>query len=177
MSDPVAIISATAAILSAIGGGIACIAAFRSAKHAKGTFDAVELSEKRLLLRQLSVAAHEVSVEVDRIKWIAQGLHMSYKTLFTFAGQFNGSRQKLCEQEIDAKLQEADSLLERAKPFTKFQDALLNGPMEEIALREIAISQALLRAKALKEKLEHEARSVEMQNQSHRERTLNNSSK
>ncbi len=177
MSDPVAIISAIAAVLSAIGGGIACIAAFRSAKHAKDTFDAGELSEKRLLLRQLSVAAHEVAFEVDRIKWVAQGLHISYKTLFTFAGQFNSSRQQMYEREIDAKLQEADSLLEKAKPFTKFQDSLLNGPLEEIALREIAITQAILRARAIREKLEEEQRSVEVQNQAHRERTLNSRGK
>jgi hypothetical protein len=74
MNDTVAIISAIAAVLSALGGAVACIAAFKSAKHAKDTFDAGQMAEKRLLLRQLSVTAHEVSVEVDRIKWVAQGL-------------------------------------------------------------------------------------------------------
>ncbi|SFX54675.1 hypothetical protein [Marinospirillum alkaliphilum] len=171
MSDPVAIISAIAAILSAIGGGIACIAAFRSAKHAKDTFDAGELSEKRLLLRQLSITAHEVAVEVDRIKWVAQGLHISYKTLFTFAGQFNSSRQQMYERDIDAKMREADNLLEKAKPFTNFQDSLLNGPLEEIASREVKIAQALLRARIIREKLEGEQRSVEVQNQANQERT------
>lgn len=172
MSDPVAIIAAIAAVLSAVGGGIACIAAFRSAKHAKDTFDSAHLAEKRLLLRQLSVTAHEVTVEVDRIKWIAQGLKVSYQTLFTFAGQLGGSREKLYQKEIDTKLQEAETLLQKASPFTTFKDALLNGPLEEISSREIAIAQALVRARYIRENLEEEHRSVEAQNQAHRERAL-----
>lgn len=177
MNDPIAIISAIAAVISSIGGGIACVAAFKSAKHAKDAFDAGQLTEKRLLLRQLSVTAHEVSVEVDRIKWIAQGLRISYKTLFSFSGQFNSSGQKLSEEGIDLKLQEAEGLLAKARPFTTFAESLLNGPLEEISSREIAIAQTLVNAKNLRAKLEDENRSIEAQNQSHRERVLKNSSK
>lgn len=172
MSDLVAIISAIAAVVSAIGGGVACIAAFSSAKHAKATFDAGQLTEKKLVLRQLSVTAYEVSVEVDRIKWVAQGLKVAYQTLFTFAGQFNGSRQMLHTKEIDSKLQEADKLLERANPFTTLNESLINGPADEISLREIMLTQALTKAKALREKLEEEHRSIEAQNQVYRERIL-----
>ncbi len=177
MNDPVAIISAIAAVISAIGGGIACVAAFKSAKHAKDTFDSGQLSEKRMLLRQLAVTAHEVTVEVDRIKWVAQGLTMSYKTLFIFAGQPNSSRQNLYEQEIDSKLKDAEDLLVKAKPFATFQEPLLNGPLEEINSREIAIAQALIRAKSIREKLEEEHRSIEAQNQTRRELALNTSRK
>jgi len=172
MNDTVAIISAIAAVLSFLCGAVACIAAFKSAKHAKDTFDAGQMAEKRLLLRQLSVTAHEVSVEVDRIKWVAQGLVLSYKTLFTFSGGFNSSRQKLYEQQIESKLQEADELLAKARPFTTFQESLLNGPLEEISSREIAIIQALVKAKSIREKVEDEHRSIESQNQTHRERVL-----
>lgn len=171
-TDPAAIISAIAALLSAVGGGVACIAAFRSAKHAKDTFDSAHLAEKRSVLRQLSVTAHEIGIEVDRIKWVAQGLKVSYQTLFTFSRQLGGSRQQLYQQEIEAKLQEAERLLKIASPFTTFQEKLLNGPLEEISSREISVSQAAMQARALREKLEEEHRAIETQNQTHRERTL-----
>lgn len=174
MSDPVAIISAIAAVISAIGGAVACVAAFRSAKHAKDTFDAGQLSEKRLVLRQLSITAHQVVVEVERIKWTAQGLKVAYQTLLTFAGQFGSSKQNPYTQEVDTKIQEAESLLEKARPFTTFQETLINGPLEEISSREVTIAQSLARAKAIREKLDEELRSIEAQNQTHRERVLQN---
>ncbi|MDR7152013.1 putative coiled-coil protein SlyX [Hydrogenophaga palleronii] len=171
-TDTVAIISAIAALLSAIGGGVACIAAFRSATHAKATFDSAQLAEKRLVLRQLSVTAHEIVIEVDRIKWVALGLKVSYQTLFTFAGQLGSSRQQLYQQEIEVKLQEAERLLKIAAPFATFQDKLLNGPLEEITSREILVSQTAMQVRALLAKLEEEQRTIETQNQTHRERTL-----
>ena len=172
MGDAANTISAIAAVLSAIGGGIACVAAFKSAKHAKDTFDSSQLAEKRMILRQLNLTAHEISVEVDRVKWVAQGLKVSYKTLFTFSGQANGSRECLFVREIDSKLQEADRLLERAEPFTIFIESLLNGPAEEISSREILLAKNLAEARAIREKLEIELRSIESQNQAFQERAI-----
>jgi hypothetical protein len=63
-------------------------------------------------------------------------------------------------------------LLAKARPFTTFQESLLNGPLEEISSREIAIIQALVKAKSIREKVEDEHRSIESQNQTHRERVL-----
>jgi hypothetical protein len=166
--------STIASVVSAVGGLVACVAAFESAKHAKNTFDAAQLSEKRLSLRQLSLIADEVIIEVDRIKWVAVGLKVAYQTLFTFSGgSGTNSRQPIYTQGVDEKIEEAEQLLIKAKPFTTFQTTLLNGPIEEISSREVSIAQCLARAKAIRERLEVEHHSIEAQNQAHRERVFN----
>jgi len=172
LAEITTIVSTAASVISAIGGAAACIAAFRSAGHAQKAFDQNQKMEKRFALRQLSVTAHQVAVEVDRIKWSAQGLKVAYKTLAVFAGAVDGSRQKLMLQEVEDKVKAADSIKEKASPFVDLNTLLLNGPLDEINDREVLMSQLLVEATALREKTEIELSEIQAQNAMYRENVV-----
>ena len=172
LAEIVTIVSAAASVISAIGGAAACIAAFRSAGHAQKAFDENQRIEKTFALRQLSITAHQVSVEVERIKWTAQGLKVAYKTLAVFAGAVGGSRQKLMLREVEDKVKAADSIREKASPLVEINASLLNGPLEEISNREILMSQLLVEATALRERIEIELSEIQAQNATYREKAV-----
>jgi hypothetical protein len=172
MADPAAVVSALAAVLSAIGGAVAAIAAFRSAGSARDAREAAQVSEKRSALRQLTVTANEVLVEVWRVESRAAELKLSYRTLSTFEGSFGGSRETLYLGEVDRKVATIVNVSEAAKPFASGQDHLMNGPVEEIAAREIKISQLLTEARAIREDLEREHASVQVQCATYREKAI-----
>lgn len=159
-------------MVSAIGGAAACIAAFRSSGHAKKAFEENQKMEKSFALRQLSINAHQVVVEVDRIKWTAQGLTAAYKELAVFAGADGGSRQTVMLAEVDEKIQSAEALKEKASPFIELNHDLLHGPLEEISSREVLMSQLQVEATALREKVEIELYEAQAQNAAYREKAI-----
>ncbi len=136
MADPSAIISAVAAVVSAIGGGFAAVAAFRSAASARDARESAEISEKRAALRQLTVTANEVLVEARRAESRGAELKLAYRALFIFGGSSGGSNEGSYLAEVDKKLAEVTKLSEHARPFASGQDGLMNGPVGEISSRE-----------------------------------------
>lgn len=173
MSEPISLVSAVAAVVSAIGGTAACVAAFRSAAHAEKSFDYNQNVEKSFALRQLSITAHQVAVEIDRAEWTAQGLKIEYKTLAAFTGNVGGSRPQMFLEEVDKKVQGAEKLRVKVEPFIELNTALLNGPIEEITNREVRVSQLLAEATALREQIEIELREIQAQNAVYRDRVVN----
>jgi hypothetical protein len=167
-------LSTIAAVISAAGGSVACFAAFKSAKHAKDTFDAAQLSEKRQSLRQLSITAHEVIIQIDRINLSAQSLKSAYSELARHSGQLCGSTEKKHITKIENEIEKAKSLTEKAKPFIEFQTHLLNGPIGEISSREVDMTQCLNQAKAILNELNIEFLNISTQNQTYRTSIINN---
>ncbi|WP_148861231.1 hypothetical protein [Marinobacter fonticola] len=174
MPEPASIISVIASVVSAAGGAIACIAAFKSAGHAKRAFEESQKADKRFALRQLSLTAHQIVVEVDRIKWLAQGLTAAYKALAVFNNATGNSRVPLMTNEVAKKVRVAEQLGEKAKPFVDVKTALLNGPLEEISDREIAMTQYLTEAIALRGKIEIELADIQAKNATHQEIAIRN---
>jgi hypothetical protein len=172
MADTAAVVSSVAAVVSAIGGAFAAIAAFRSAGSARDAREAAQISEKRAALRQLTVTANEVLVEVRRAESRAAVLKLSYRTLFVFGGSSGGSREGLYLGKVDKKLAEIVNVSEAAKPFAAGQDHLMNGPVEEICTREIRMAQLLTQARAIREDLEREHAAVEGQCATYRDMAI-----
>ena len=165
--------STIASVVSAVGGLVACVAAFESAKHAKNTFQASQLSEKRLSLRQLSLTSHDIVLHVNHINWVGQGLKSAYSELAMHRGQPGSSIEKRCIADVESKIEDTKPLLLKAKSFIEFQTHLLNGPIEEISTREVEVAQCLNEAKAILEKLNIEFLDISTQNQSHTQTILN----
>ncbi|VWX33702.1 conserved exported hypothetical protein [Limnobacter sp. 130] len=174
MAEQTSLISIIASVVSAIGAAAACIAAFKSAAHAKEAFDEGQKADKRFALRQLSLTAHQVSVQADRVKWTAQGLKSGYQTLAVFSGASGSSRLILLTKEVDEKVKIAEVLQLKAKPFIELQMTLLNGPLDEITARELAMSQHLIEVIGLREKIEIELSSIQAQNSTLRESAIPN---
>lgn len=172
MVDLSTLISSVAAVVSALGGAFAAVAAFKSAASANDAHEAAQISEKRAALRQLMVTASEVLVEARRAESRAAQLKLSYRTLFVFGGSSGGSRENLYISEIDKKLAELTNLSESAKPFVSDQDVLINGPLDEISSREMKIAQTLIQARAIREDLEREQASIEAQCMMYRDKVI-----
>ena len=172
MTDPAVMISAIAAVVSAVGGAFAAVAAFRSAGSARDAYEAAQVFEKRSALRQLTVTASEVLVEGRRAESRCVELKLAYRTLSVFAGAAGGSAERECLANVDKKLEEVTKLLEYAKPFASDRDSLMNGPLDEIISRETKMLQVLTQVRAMREDLEREHASVEGQCTTYREKAI-----
>ena len=172
MAEPATVISAIAAVVSAVGGAFAAVAAFRSAGSARDAYEAAQVFEKRSALRHLTVTAGEVLVERRRAESRCAELKLAYRTLSVFAGASGGSAERECLANVDKKLEEVTKLAENAKPFASDEDSLMNGPIGEIISRETKMARVLTQVCAIREDLEREHASVEGQCTTYREKAI-----
>lgn len=175
MADNAVVISTIAAVVSALGGCFAAVAAFRSAGSARAANEAAQISEKRAALRQLSITAGEVLVEAERTNARGVDLKNAYQTLFTFAGQSGGSRLGMYMGEVDKKLKNVEDLSQKAQPFVSDLESLMNEPSQEINSREIVITQTLTKVRGIREDLEREYSSIEAQNKTYHDKVIEGS--
>ena len=166
------VISSAAAVLSAVGGAFAAFAAFRSAESARISQQAAAAAEQRAALRQIGTTATEVLIEAERIASRGCDLKIAYRTLFTFAGQSNGSRQKIYDAAADEKLKHASKLADYAKLFTAAAEKLDGTPPEETDRVQVRLSNALMKIRALREDLERELSCVEGQSATYRDKVI-----
>lgn len=165
------IVSAAAAVVSAVGGAFAALAAFRSAESARVAQQAAAAVEHRAALRQIGTTATEVLIEVERIASRGNDLKIAYQTLFTFAGRSGGSRKNL-DSAVDEKLKHASELGDYAKLFTTAAEKLDGTPPEETDRIQVRLSNTLTEIRALREDLEHELSGVEGQSVTYRDKAI-----
>ncbi len=166
------VISAAAAVASAVGGAFAAFAAFRSAESARVAQQVAAAAEQRAAVRQIGTTATEVIIEAERIASRCCDLKIAYRTLFTFAGQSNGSRQKIYDAAVDEKLSHASELGDYAKLFTAAAEKLDGTPPEETDRVQVRLSNALTKIRALREDLERELSGVEGQSATYRDKAI-----
>lgn len=166
------IVSATAAVVSAIGGAFAAWAAFRSAGSARVAQQAAADSERRASLRQIATTASEVLIEAQRVESRGHDLKSAYRSLFVIAGSGGGSRQALYDTAVDEKLKEAQGLADSAKVFSSSPRSLEDAPPDEIDRVQLKLSTALTKVRALREDIEREFTSAEGQSAAFRDKAL-----
>jgi hypothetical protein len=166
------LVSAGAAVVSAVGGAFAAFAAFRSAASARAAQEAAAATEKRTVLRQVAITANDVLVEVERVESRSLVLKQGYRSLFTFGGSSGGSREALYLKAVDEKVASVQALASIAKPFVSGGSDLANATLEEINENEIKLTQALSQVRATREDLEREHASVEGQCATYRENAI-----
>ena len=93
-SNIVQYLAAAAGLVSAIGAGFAAVAAFRSAGSAEKANRTLKNNNRAELFRQASLAANRVVSTSVRVDDLGNDLKLEYQTLFSFAGQMGGGRQK-----------------------------------------------------------------------------------
>ena len=166
------VISAAAAVVSAVGGAFAALAAFRSAESARVTQQAATAAEHRAALRQIGTTATEVLIEAERIASRGSDLKIAYRTLFTFAGQSNGSRRNIYDATVDEKLKHASELGDYAKLFTAAAEKLDGTPPEETDRVQVRLSNTLTEIRALREDIERALSGVEGQSAAYRDKVI-----
>lgn len=171
------IVSAAAAVVSAVGGAFAAFAASRSAKSAQIAQEAAAAAEHRAALRQIGVTATEILIETGRITARANALKSAYRSLAILAGQYGGSRQQLWESAIDEKLKHASELSKYAKSFASTSGKLDHAPPEETDRVQVRLTNTLSETRALREDLERELFGVEGQSAAYRDKAIMGSMK
>lgn len=169
------VISAAAAIVSAVGGAFAAFAAFRSAESARVAQQSAAAAEHRAALRQIGVTATEALIEAERIASRSNDLKIAYRSLSIFAGQVGGSREALYVSAIDEKLKHASGLSGYAKLFASNTGKLDNAPPEETDRVQVRLSNTLTEIRALREDIERELSGVEGQSATYRDKLIKGS--
>lgn len=155
-----------------ISGVIACIAAHKSASHAKAIHDANHESEKRTQLNQITFSAQQAHLTIERTEWLLRGLLIEYQTLAGWTNNFGNSRLEIYKTEIINKQERLGRLKETVTPFVQYNSALINGPIEEINQRQVILSQALLESTHIKGMVEDEITAIRGQNQQFRDASI-----
>lgn len=167
------IIAAIGGVLGAIGGLYAARAASRSASLAQDAAKQAERAERRGFVRDFIGNTQKVLVECGRVEAIATDLKSQYRTLFTFAGQYGGSRQQLYIEQIDNKLksivpiqEEAQKLMDAHRSLAQTSDEDMN-----LALAKIVANSVLV--EGIREELQRELTEISAQNHQYRENRIN----
>lgn len=156
-------ISAVAAVVSAIFGGLAVLAAFRSAAYAQKAHASAEEAEKRSALRQLISTALEAELEARRTTDAAALASRSRNDLAIFTGGLGGSRSKLSQEAYAAKASRAEEIAREARLFSAEPSTLAYAPGAELDRVLTKLLALLSEAKALREDLERERNELEAQ--------------
>lgn len=166
------LVSAAAAVISAIGGAFAVLAAFRSADSARSSQRAAEEADRRAALRHIAVTSSEVVTEAMRVGSRARDAKLAYNTLAVFSGSFGNSSIVARVAEVDCKAQRAGELSNHAKLFAEGATSLSQAPREELDRVQFRESAALIEVRALREDLEIELSGLQEHIDQHREGQL-----
>ena len=167
------ILAAVGGVLGALGGLYAARAASRSASLAQDAAKLAERAERRGMMRSFVENAQRVLVECNRIESIATDLKSQYRTLFTFAGQYGGSRQQLYLEQIDKKLQAIAPIQEEAQKLMDAHRSLANTSEDDMNLALVKLEASLVTIQGVREEFQRELAEVSAQNHQYRESRIN----
>lgn len=170
--SPYEIASAVAAVVSAVGGAFAAVAAFRSAGAAREAALSAEHANRRAMLREVSAVAASILGAVLGVKSRAAELISEYKSAEVFSGsRENSSLLKLQEntRELQAK---AESFVADAGLFANGATQLAASPAEETDRVFVRLSGNLQLIQTIRDELDRKYAAMSSQNAQHREVTL-----
>jgi hypothetical protein len=159
----VELVSSLAAVVSAIGGAFAAIAAFRSADSAsKAQFSADE-AERRAVLRQVVLAGKDIELEAKRCADAAELAGRSHKNLAIFEGGLGGSRHGLVKNALAEKLKRAEAIEGEGRLFGTWPSTLESAPLSDIDRVLTKLLALLSEAKGMRDALERDRADAERQ--------------
>lgn len=163
MASTTELVSAVAAVVSAIGGALAAWAAYRSADSARASQRATEEAERRASLRQVAATCGEIITEAKCVETRGNRTKLAYNTLAVFSGSIGNSAITIRLNEVDAKVQRSADLAKHAKLFVDGASALVQAPSEELDRVQLRESIALVEVRALREELDLELAELQSQ--------------
>ncbi len=166
------LISAVGGLVAAIGGLVAAAAAFRSAGTARDAANRAQQTERRALLRDVLMAAHNVIAETMRVDDLGNKLKGEYRSLAIFAGQLGGSREKLHTNMVEEKQRGLQPLQQEALKTIEDQASWKDLPEDELTNLLTRLSSHLIQIRRVKEKFLQDLNSVEGENRTYRESAM-----
>lgn len=164
--------TAIAAVVSAVGGAFAAVAAFRSAGAAREAARSAEDTNRRAMLREVSSAAASILVAVLGVKSRGTELIIEYNSAEVFSGSAgNSSLQKLRENTLELQAK-AESYVADAGLFVNGATQLAASPAEDIDRILVRLSGNLQIIQTIRDELDRKYTSMASQNAQHREVAL-----
>jgi Flp pilus assembly protein CpaB len=165
-------VAAVAAVVSAVFGGLAVVAAFRSAASAQKAQASADDAERRAVLRQVVSTARDTELEAGRGIDAAALAARSRQDLAIFTGGLGGSRSRLSQETYAAKTKRAEEIASEAKLFSGEPIMLEKVPPSELDRVLTKLIALLSEARALREDLERERIDLEGQCATYRKAVL-----
>ena len=156
-------LSVAAALVSAVGGVVAALAAFLSARSARETQAAADAAEHRSTRGQIAADASAVLIEAKRVSNLADQIIQAYRGLATLQGALGGPRLALVLNAAEKKREESSALAETSNLFSDGASSLKLATPDELDRVRLQQKAALNAAQALREDLEREQESIERQ--------------
>lgn len=164
--------TAIAAIVSALGGTFAAVAAFRSADSAREAARSAEESNRRTRLRELSGTATSILVAVLGVKSRASELVVEYRSAEAFSGSAgNSGLQELIKNTLELQAK-AESFVADASLFTNGSMRLVSSPEEDIDRVYVRLATNLQLLQTIRDELDRKYTAMAAQNLQHREIAL-----
>ena len=167
-------VSAVAAVVSAIFGGLAVIAAFRSASYAQKAQASADDAERRAALRQVLSTARDAELEARRSIDAAALAARARNDLAILTGNLGGSRHRLSQEIFAAKTKRAEEIAGEVRLFSGEPSTLEKAPPIELDRVLTKVSAHFSEARALREDLEREQTDLEGQCATFRRAALKN---
>jgi hypothetical protein len=167
--SPYEIASAVAAVVSAIGGAFAAVAAFRSAASARDATRQAEESERRALLREVSTAAASIQAVVLGVSSRGQELLLEYRSAEVFSGSADHSALPKLRESTENLIEKARSFVEDAQLFSGGAKSLSDAPVEEVERVRTRLTENLTLVQVIREELDRKYLDMASKNMQHRQ--------
>ena len=171
MSKP-ELVSAVAAVVSAIGGAFAAVAAFRADDSARKAQSSADETERRAVLRQVVLTGKDIELEANRCVDAAALAGRSHKVLAIFAGGLGGSRHQLVKDALAEKTKRAEAIEGEGKLFGTWPSTLESAPLGEIDRVLTKLLALLSEARGMRDDLERGRADVERQCDAYRNKVI-----
>lgn len=171
-SVDVSLVSATAAVGSAIGAIFASFAAFRAAGLAKEALRQAEVSENRRARGEAAELAQQALTEYARVVDLAERVKLEVTSLAVFTGNVRSSHHERRTKELEAVGEELKHLCKNAEEQAAGFVAMQKLSPEELCSLSGQLFSDLTQLRVEKEKLRDELDDLRTQNRQHREQTL-----
>jgi hypothetical protein len=170
--SPYEFTSAIAAVVSAIGGAFAAVAAFRSAASARDATHQAEESERRALLREVSSSAASVQAVVLGVSSRGKELLLEYRSAEGFSGSADNSSLLALRESVEQLVEQARTFVGDAQLFSGGAKSLSSAPIEEIERVRTRLTENLGLAQVIREELDRKYFDMASKNMQYRQAVL-----
>jgi hypothetical protein len=167
--SPYEVASAIAAVVSAVGGAFAAVAAFRSAATARDATRQAEETERRALLREVSTAAASIQAAVLGVSSRGQELLLEYRSAEVFSGSADHSALRQLRESTENLIEKARSFVEDAQLFSGGAKSLSDAPIEELERVRTRLMETLGLVQVIREELDRKYLDMAARNLQHRQ--------
>ncbi|WP_169333093.1 hypothetical protein [Thiobacillus denitrificans] len=167
--SPYEIATAVAAVISAIGGAFAAVAAFRSAATARDATRQAEEAERRVLLREVSTAAASIQAVVLGVSSRGQELLLEYRSAEVFSGSSDHSGLRQLRESTENLIKKARFFVEDAQLFSGGAKSLSDAPVEEVERVRTRLAENFNLLQVIREELDRKYLDVASKNMQHRQ--------